>query len=157
MVGSCEHYNEPLHSIKSRNFLTNWETISFSRRTPCFKELVTTSISHNHNALVSVYLISKLEQTSSFVLFFYCHFWNAFHHSVHKFNSPYLLKECEVFLVQPVLQICWLSGYLRMCHVPLQHHFLFASHKSWIHEVSTWTDINCQRYMKALRSLLKAT
>jgi hypothetical protein len=31
--GYCEHGNEPSGSIKGGNFLTSWETASFSRRT----------------------------------------------------------------------------------------------------------------------------
>jgi len=33
MVGSCEHGDEHSDSTKAGNFLTSWETISFSRRT----------------------------------------------------------------------------------------------------------------------------
>jgi hypothetical protein len=32
MVESCEHDNEPSSSIKGRNLLTSWVTVSFCRR-----------------------------------------------------------------------------------------------------------------------------
>jgi len=33
MAGPCKHGNEPSGSIKAKNFLTCWVTVSFSRRT----------------------------------------------------------------------------------------------------------------------------
>jgi hypothetical protein len=45
VADSCEHGNEPLGSIKVGDFLTNWVTISFSRRT-LFHEFHAVGLKH---------------------------------------------------------------------------------------------------------------